>query len=70
MLESSAISLIEATTPAKADFRFAAAVQPRVLRDQMPPGQTAPGLTPHANLNIIRFYFRRLCATLGGKQER
>jgi len=54
---------------------LAAAVplRPVPLRVQMRPGRTAHGLTlnfPQSNLNIIRFYFRRLCATLRVKQER
>jgi hypothetical protein len=47
--------------------------RPVSSRVQMPPGRTAHGLPfnfPQSNPDIIRFYFRRLCATLRVKQER
>jgi hypothetical protein len=59
--------------PAKVNFRLAAAVPPPALAGPNAAGRTAHWLTlnfPPSNLNIIRFYFRRLCATLRVKQER
>jgi len=71
-LVPSSTSLIPAVIPAKVNFTSGGRnPTPVPLRVQLPPGRMGHGLSfPQSNPDIIRFYFRRLCATLRVKQER